>query len=108
MILTVAFICRPNLISHLSIKTKLGHSSALLCSPLRKELVDILQELYHLAREQTIFIRERIPLNNSIDNPSHYIACSEIPSKIFEHEEIVSLQILRVSSHVSDMECYNY
>lgn len=86
----------PNLITHLSMKTLPNQPSALLCLPLRQELLETSQELHHTMRVLTLRIRDCVPLNNAVDNASHYLACSEIATEVIEHHH-VTLQTLRAA-----------
>lgn len=83
------------MITHLSMKTLPNQSSALLCLPLRQELLETSQELHNIMRALTLHIRDCVPLNNAVDNASHYLACFEIPTVVIDQHH-VTLQTLRV------------
>ncbi|XP_057366332.1 vezatin-like [Daphnia carinata] len=84
----------PNLITHLSMKTLPNQPSALLCLPLRQELLETTHELYDIMRVLTLHIRDCVPLNNAVDNASHYLACSDIATEVIDQHH-VTLQTLR-------------
>ncbi len=86
-------------------KTLPNQPSALLCLPLRQELLQTVQELHEIMRVLTLRIREMLPLNSAVDNASHYLACCEpIPEGI--HEQHVTLQKLRVNSEFHQIVCW--
>lgn len=93
-------ISRPNLVTHLSMKTLPSQPSALLCLPLREELMGTARQLHHLARDSTLRIRDCLPLGTAVDNPSHYLACISPAAGDAQHEEdtatTVALPTLRV------------
>jgi len=86
----------PNLVTHLSVKTIPNHPSALLCLPLRGEVMAIINGLHSLARQSTLDIRNSVPLGSSVDNPSHYLACADPPVIEFDNNQI-PLQTIKVS-----------
>ena len=89
------FHLRPNLITHLSVKTIPNHPSALLCLPLRGEVMAMINGLHSLARQSTLDIRNSVPLGSSVDNPSHYLACADPPVIEFDNNQI-PLQTIKV------------
>ena len=76
-------------------KTLPNQQSALLCLPLRRELMETVQELGNIMRLFTLRIREIVPLNSSVDNASHYLACSEQITQATDLQH-VTLQTIRV------------
>lgn len=89
---------RPNLITHLSVKTLPNQQSALLCLPLRGEVMETVQELAGIMRMLTLRIRDSVPLNSAVDNASHYLACSEqVPPQVeTDQQPVITLQTIRV------------
>ncbi len=89
---------RPNLITHLSMKTLPNQQSALLCLPLRREVIETVQELAGIMRTLTLRIRDAVPLNSAVDNASHYLACSEQvePQVETDQQHVITLQTIRV------------
>ncbi|KAI9557723.1 hypothetical protein GHT06_017552 [Daphnia sinensis] len=87
----------PNLITHLSMKTLPNQPSALLCLPLRQELLETSQELHDIMRALTLRIRDCVPLDNAVDNASHYLACCDIPTSEVINQHHVTLQTLRAA-----------
>lgn len=86
--------------THLSMKTLPNQSSALLCLPLREELLESVQELCEITRLFTLYTRQKVPLNSTVDNPSHYIACS-VPALEVTDKQHVTLQAVRVCDYMS-------
>lgn len=76
-------------------KTLPNQPSALLCMPLRQELVETAQELREISQIFTLYMRESLPLNSSVDNASHYVACSEQIAEMVDKQH-VTLQTIRV------------
>ena len=84
------------MITHLSMKTLPNQPSALLCLPLRQELMEVINELHDFMRCITLQIRESLPLNSAIDNASHYVACAEQQVRQSSDNQLVTLQTIRV------------
>ena len=78
-------------------KTLPNQPSALLCLPLRQELLQTVRELHEIMRVSTLRIRESLPLNSAVDNASHYLACCESIPEVIDQQH-VTLQTLRVNS----------
>jgi hypothetical protein len=91
---------RPNLVSHLSMKTAPNQTSALLCLPFRQELLDTVHQLHILARDRTLLIRETVPLDGVMDNSSHYLACQPLTEPNFDDNQPITLQLIRVMNYL--------
>ena len=89
---------RPNLVTHLSIKSMPSQSSALLCLPLRQQIVGIVQQLHRIALDETLLIREAVPLNAIMDHPAHYLSCANYPPATADNSnEPLTLLTIRVT-----------
>jgi len=100
-------------VTHLSLKSLRTSSqhSALLCLPLRRELVQVSVCLHRLCLTNTLHIRERLPLSGAVDNASHYLACCGYPppsaadtvteNSADDQTAVITLQTIRVLSSQS-------
>lgn len=82
--------------THLSVKTIGDQPSALLCLPLRGEVMEIIGELHLLVKQSTLKIRRCVPLGSSLDNNSHYLACAGHSHNIEFDPQKISLQTIKV------------